>query len=64
MKPTKSAFEAAGQQPRPSLVSEFVFFLKQNKKWWLLPLLIVLALLGLLTFLAGTGLGPFIYPMI
>ena len=59
----KSAFEAAGQEQRTSTVSEFIFFLKQNKKWWMLPLLIVLALLGLLAFLAGTGIAPFIYPL-
>jgi len=63
MQPNKSAFESAGEQARPSIVGEFMFFLKQNKKWWLLPMLIVIALLGLLTFLAGTGLAPFIYPL-
>ena len=59
----KSAFEAAAEEQRTSTISEFIFFLKQNKKWWMLPLLIVLALLGLLAFLAGTGIAPFIYPL-
>ena len=38
-------------------------FLLQNKKWWLLPILIVLLLFGLLILLSGTGLAPFIYTL-
>ena len=63
MQPNKSAFESAGEQARPSIVGEFMFFLKQNKKWWLLPILLVIALLALLSFFAGTGAAPFIYTM-
>ena len=39
---------------RPSLLSEFWLFLKENKKWWLLPILLVVLLLGALVFLSGT----------
>ena len=46
-----------------SLLYEFLAFLKHNKKWWLLPILIVIGVLGLLVFLAGTGLAPFLYPI-
>ena len=51
--------EAAG--PRRGLLGEFWDFLKHNKKWWLLPILVALLLLGLLVILGGTGLAPFIY---
>ena len=47
---------------RPSLIREFWLFLKENKKWWLLPILIMLALLGILIFVVGPG-SPFIYPL-
>jgi hypothetical protein len=47
---------------QPGVLSEFWQFLKYNKKWWLLPLLIALLLLGLLVILSGSGLAPFIYP--
>lgn len=47
---------------QPGLLAEFWLFLKTNKKWWLLPLLLALLLLGILAVLAGTGLTPFIYP--
>ncbi len=50
----------AGEK-RGSLVSEFWGFLKQNKKWWLLPILAVILLLGLLVFLGGCGAAPFIF---
>jgi len=63
MAPQKSAFESAGHEQRSSTLGEFVYFLKQNKKWWLLPILVVIALLALLSFFAGTGAAPFIYTM-
>jgi hypothetical protein len=39
-------------------------FLKERKKWWLAPLIILLILLGLLIVLGGTSaLAPFIYTL-
>ncbi len=52
----------AGEK-RNGLVGEFWEFLKQNKKWWLLPILAVMLLLGLLVFLGGSGAAPFIYTL-
>ena len=47
---------------RLSLIQEFWLFLRQNKKLWLLPIVIVLLLLGaLLIFAQGSALAPFIY---
>jgi hypothetical protein len=41
---------------------EFCDFLKVRKKYWLLPILIVLALFGSLIVLSqGTAIAPFIY---
>ena len=41
---------------------EFWDFLKVRKKYWLLPILIVLALFGSLLVLSqGTAVAPFIY---
>ena len=57
----KSEFERAGKEQQPSLVAEFIDFLKYNKKWWLLPIVLVLALVSLLAFLMATGAAPFIY---
>jgi len=55
------AFRREAACRRPSLLREFWDFLKHNKKWWLLPILISLLLLGLLVVLGGTSLAPFIY---
>jgi hypothetical protein len=45
-----------------SLAAEVWMFLRQNKKLWLLPLVIVLLLLGvLLVFAQSSALAPFIY---
>ena len=56
-------FERQAQQTPPGLVAEFVDFLIHNKKWWLTPIIIVLLLVGLLVFLGGTAVAPFIYPI-
>ena len=42
---------------------EFWDFLRYNKKWWLLPILVMLLLFGVLAFLSGTSLAPFIYTL-
>ena len=38
-------------------------FVMSNKKWWLAPILVLLALFGILMLLAGTGAAPFIYTL-
>jgi len=45
-----------------SFLKEFFFFLKERKKYWLLPIIIVLALFGALIVLSqGSAVAPFIY---
>jgi hypothetical protein len=46
-----------------SFFKELWLFLKQRKKWWLLPLILVLLVLGVLVILGGTALAPFIYTL-
>jgi hypothetical protein len=59
-----SAFEkAAAKQARGGLLSDLWYFLKTNKKWWLIPILVVFLLVGLLVLLSSTGLAPFIYTL-
>ena len=59
----KTEFEQAAEGERISLASEFLIFLKENKKWWLLPILLVLAAVGALAMLGGTAAAPFIYTL-
>ena len=56
-------FVLESKEQRTGLVREFLSFLAHNKKWWLLPILVVLFLFGLLIILGGTAAGPFIYPL-
>ena len=45
-----------------SFIKEFWEFLKIRKKYWLIPIIIVLALFGALIVLSqGTAVAPFIY---
>lgn len=60
----RTEFEkAAAEGAEEGLVVEFLAFLKQNKKWWLLPIVVVMLLLGVLIFLSGTAATPFIYTL-
>ena len=39
----KNEFEQAGDDKPLSLVQEFAIFVTENKKWWLIPILLVFA---------------------
>ena len=44
------------------LAKELWTFMRVRKKWWLLPILVVMFLVGaLLVFAQGSALAPFIY---
>lgn len=61
--PDKEDIKQLAQSRRQSLPAEFLSFLRQNKKWWLLPILFVVLILGALVFLGGSGAAPFIYTL-
>lgn len=56
-------FELMAREKRPTLLREFWEFLKHNKKWWLLPIILMLLAIGLLLLLSSTAIAPFIYPL-
>lgn len=63
---SRADFESAAEEERVGLLAEFWDFLKYNKKWWLLPIVIALVALigmGLLFAYGGGAAAPFIYPM-
>lgn len=45
------------------LVGELASMIMQNKKWWLVPILVMVLVLGLIVFLGGTAAAPFIYSL-
>ena len=63
---------AGGERPRTledlgggsrGLLADLWEFMRENKKWWLLPILACFALFGALLLLSGTGAAPFIYTL-
>jgi hypothetical protein len=47
---------------RFALLHEFWLFFRQNKKYWLLPMVLILVVIGaLLIFAQSSALAPFIY---
>jgi len=59
----KDEFLRQAQGKDAGLVRELIDFMAHNKKWWLLPLLAALLLIGLLIVLGGSGAAPFIYTL-
>jgi hypothetical protein len=59
----KRRFEKAATRGDQWLPVEYLRFLSQNKKYWLIPVIAVLLLIGLLVILSGSVAGVFIYPL-
>lgn len=57
------AFAAEAERPQVGLLSELFAFVRENKAWWLVPILLVLLLVGVLVMLASTAAAPLIYPL-
>lgn len=58
-----SDFEHLSQASDPSLAREFLDFLRDNKKWWLLPILIATFLMVGAALLLPSPVAPFIYSL-
>ncbi|MDP6360197.1 MAG: DUF5989 family protein [Planctomycetota bacterium] len=52
-----------GDLEAPNIFAEFFLFLKEEKVWWMAPMLVVLLLAGVLIVFGQTvpALAPFIY---
>ena len=60
--PEDSDFAAEAKRERSGLI-EFTDFLRENKKWWLAPIIVSILALGALVLLGGTAAAPFIYTL-
>ena len=58
---TVNEFEGCCGAGSINTLSEFWYFLRQNKKWWPLPILVSLVLFGAFMTLSGTAFALFIY---
>ena len=58
------SFEEASRTDEGGLFSDLIAFMAENAKWWLIPIILVLGLLGALVVLGGAGGAlPFIYAL-
>lgn len=47
---------------KANLVKEFFWYLRKNKKLWLIPIVIILLLIGMVALLSQTqAIAPFLY---
>jgi len=61
---TETNFEKiAKSESESSFVGELWTLLRNKKKYWLMPIILVLLLLGALVLLSGTAVAPFIYTL-
>jgi len=45
-----------------SIAKEFILFLRENKKTWMIPIVVMLLCLGMIIVIGqGSSLAPFIY---
>ena len=64
-KPEKelSEFESLDQEAEMGILAEFWLFIREEKKWWLTPIVIMLLLIAVLAVLTQSGAAPFIYTL-
>ncbi len=58
-----SELDQFAEGTQAGLLREFWDFLCYNKKWWLLPIIVTLVVLGVFVFLTSTAFAPFIYTL-
>jgi len=63
-KNNKVTFEqAASHHVQNGILSELWDFVRHNRKWWLIPIIVSLLGFGVLIVLSSTGIAPFIYTL-
>lgn len=58
-----SDFVQQADEASPGIMLEFVQFLSENKKWWLIPILVAVGLIASLAAFCASPLAPLIYPI-
>jgi len=60
---TQDDFARHAQEQKRGLIREYIDFVKYNKKWWLVPIVSVLLIVGLVLILGSTAAAPLIYTL-
>ena len=50
-------------EKNPGFFRELVLFLRHNRKWYLVPIVVSFLVLGIFIALGATGAAPFIYTL-
>jgi hypothetical protein len=56
-------FADLAHAPRHSVWLDLWQLLREHKRWWLTPIVVMMLLLGLLTLFAGGSAAPFLYTL-
>jgi hypothetical protein len=60
---TKPKFTEVKPGRQKGVIAEFVGLLRENKKYWMLPIILLLLAFGALVILSGSSVAPFIYTL-
>ena len=63
MKSGESDFAREAALPQTGFIAEMWAFVRNNTKWWLTPIIVVLLILSAFIGLGGTAAAPFIYTL-
>ena len=58
---SSAELEKLAAESQDSLARELIMFIVENKAWWMVPIIAVMAVVGILVALTATGATPFIY---
>lgn len=59
----EQSFDQLSQQRKPGLVRELLSYLRDDRKWFLLPIIVGLLILGAIIVVSGTSIAPLIYTL-
>jgi hypothetical protein len=61
--PPDNDFRRLADKPSAGTLRELLDFLRENRAWWLTPIVAVLLLISALVILGATGAAPLIYTL-
>jgi len=61
--PNPPEFQERARHGRSGFLREMWGFLRDNKKWWMIPMLAIILILGALVLVSGSPVAPFIYTL-
>ncbi len=56
-------FEQKASERNAGLLTEIWLLIAHNKKWWLIPVILMLLAIGVLVILGSSAAATFIYPL-